>query len=255
MSLRGRVITWVRLLMTDNVLGIDVNRYRKNVPLVQAKIQGVRFLIGKCSERLAWVDPTYGYYKKAAKSRNLPFGGYMYWRVLYDAALQAKHFVNTLGETEFPPIIDVERYLNTFYGTNVPLKPINFNRAHLRIVLNEVERLTDRKPMIYTNFASWRTIMADDPIINEYPVWVANYGRTTPYLPMPLKEWTLWQWTSTYKIEGYYRGVDANYFNGNEAAFETWLESMKPPEPPEEFGFFFNFKGEDWEGLVKRTKE
>ena len=248
--------------MTDNVLGIDVNRYRVDVPLKQAKSQGVHFVIGKATEGETWVDPTYEPYKLESKNRNLPFGGYMYWRVIYDAAKSAAHFVDTLGDTELPPIVDMERYLNRIYGTNTPLRPISVNRNHFRIVLNEVERLSGRRPMIYTNFASWRTIMGDDPLIREYPLWVASWGRTVPYLPMPATQWKIQQFTANYRVEGYYRGLDGNYFNGNEADFEAWLAAMqpKPPPPPpppeqEQFGFFFEFKGEKYEGLVKKTEE
>ncbi len=247
--------------MTDNVLGIDVNHYRKNVPTKQAKSQGVRFLIGKCTEGLSLVDETYEPYKLESKNRNLPFGGYMYWRVIFDAAKQAKHFVDSLGDTDFPPIVDMERYLNRIYGTNTPLRPISFNRNHFRIVLNEVERLSGRKPMIYTNFASWRTIMGDWDLIRDYPLWVASWGRTVPYLPLPATQWTLHQFTSTYKVEGYYRGLDANYYNGNEADFEAWLAAMKPPPPPPpdtphpvEY-VHLEFKGEKWEGLLKKIEE
>ena len=244
--------------MADNVLGIDVNRYRVGVPLKQAKIQGVRFVIGKCSEGLSHVDFTYEDYKLESKNKSLPFGGYMYWRVVYDAAKQAKHFVDTLGETEFPPIVDVERYNNVYYGTNRPLRSIGANVNHLRIVLNEIERLTDRKPMIYTNFGSWQTLTGSHSMVNEYEAWVASWGqnRIAPYMPVPLKEWKVWQWTNIYKVAGYYRGLDANWFNGNEADFAAWLESMKPqppPPPPEQFGFFFEFKGEKWEGLMKQV--
>lgn len=243
--------------MPDYTLGIDLNHYRPNVPLKQAKIQGVRFVIGKCSEGLSWVDPTYESYKLESANKNLPFGGYSYWRVIYDAAGQAEHLVKSLGKTELPPIVDVERINNTVYGTNTPLRPISYNVNHLRIVLNEVERLSNRRPMIYTNYNSWQILMGNHPMINEYESWVANYGRATPYLPIPLKVWRLWQFTSTYQITGYSRGVDANWFNGNEADFEAWLKSMQPPPPPppapDQYGLFFEFKGEKWEGLMEQV--
>ena len=249
--------------MTDYVLGIDVNRYRPNVPLKQFKIQGGRFVIGKCSEGTSWTDPTYEPYKLESKNKNLPFGGYVYWRVAYDAVRQAKHLVDTLGDTEFPPIVDVERYNNVYYGTNKPLRSIGTNVNHLRIVLNEIERLTDRKPMIYTNFGSWQTLTGSHSMINEYEAWVASWGwnRTAPYMPVPLKKWTLWQWTNIYKITGYHSGVDANWFNGNEADFEYWLKSMNEPEPPpppppppiDWFELAFEFKDKLFEGLVREV--
>lgn len=249
--------------MADRVLGIDVNHYRPGVPLKTAKQQGVRFVIAKCTEGTSWVDNTFEGYKLESKNKFLPFGGYMYWRVIYDAARQAAHFVDTLEETELPPIVDIERYNNVQYGTSIPLRPIGTNVNHLKAVLVEIERLSKRKPMIYTNYNSWRVLMGDNPMINDYGLWVANYGRATPYLPIPATTWKLWQFTNVYKIAGYYRGVDANWFNGNEADFEKWLASMKPEPPPppppppppsdELFGFFFEFKGKKWEGLVKEV--
>jgi lysozyme len=218
--------------MTDYTLGLDLNHYRKNVPLKQAKAQGVRFLIGKCTEGEGYVDETYHPYKLEAKNKALPFGGYMYWRVIYDAVGQAAHYVSTLGDTEFPPLVDVERFNNVKYGTNIPLYSHNTNVNHLQIVLNEVERLTDRKPMIYTSKYAWEVLTGNHPMIGDYGLWVANYGRIVPLLPVGATDWILWQFTSTYKIIGYYRGVDANWYHGNEGEFEAWIESMKPPPPP-----------------------
>jgi lysozyme len=218
--------------MSEYTLGVDLSHYRKNCPLKQVKIQGGRFVIGKCTEGLSYVDETYESYKLESKNKYLPFGGYMYWRVGYDALKQAKHFVNTLGETELPPIVDVERFNNVVYGTNRPLYSVGAMVGHLKIVLDEVEWLTKRKPMLYTNYNSWSVLTGNHPLIADYPLWVANYGRSTPLLPIGAKNWVLWQFTSVYKVTGYYRGIDANWFNGNESIFESWLVSMKPKPPP-----------------------
>ena len=241
----------------EKTLGLDLNRYRDGVPIKIAKQQGVRFLLGKATEGTTWLDPTYKPYQLEAKNKFLPFGGYMYWRVIYDAVKQAKWYVDNLGDTEFPPIVDVERINNVKYGTNIPLRTHQQNINHLSIVLNEIERLTDREPMIYTNAYSWSTLTGNNALINQYEAWVANYGRTTPYLPKPLTKWVLWQFTSTYKIAGYYRGVDGNWFNGNEAELAAWLKSKSPQIPPVEenqFGFFFEFKGKKYEGLAREIQ-
>lgn len=247
--------------MADNVLGLDLSHHRAGVPIRIAKKQGVRFIISKCTEGTTHLDSTYEDYKLETKNKYLPFGSFMYWRVIYDAVGQAEWYAKKIGKTDFPPIVDVERYLNRVYGTNTPLRPISTNRNHLRIVLNVIEEKTGRKPMIYTNFASWRCLMGDAEFINEYECWVASWGRYPPYLPVPLKKWRIQQFTNVYKVEGYTRGVDANWFNGDEADFEKWLASMNgdtpplppPPPDPEQFGFFWEFKGEKWQGLAKKV--
>ena len=244
-------------MANDFTLGVDLNRYRVDVPLKTVKQQGGRFVIGKATEGTNWLDPSYKPYQMEAKNKDLPFGGYMYWRVIYDAVKQAKWYVDNLGDTEFPPIVDVERINNVKYGTNIPLRTHQQNINHLSIVLNEIERLTDREPMIYTNAYSWSVLTGNHPLILEYEAWVANYGRLLPYLPIPLKQWVLWQFTSTYKVAGYAKGIDANWFNGNEAEFAAWLKSKNPQIPPideNQFGFFFEFKGKKYEGLVREVQ-
>lgn len=53
-------------------------------------------------------------------------------------------------------------------------------------------------------------------------------------LPVGATEWTFWQYTNNYQVEGYPKGVDANRFNGNEAEFEKYVASLNgtPPPPP-----------------------
>jgi lysozyme len=225
--------------MTDYVHGIDLNRYRSGVSLKTAKQQGNRFVICKATEGPTWVDPTYKPYQAEAKSINLPFGGYIYWRYIHDAAKQAEHFVDNLGDVQFPPIVDVERYLNVKSGTSAtPIHSVVANRNHLKVVLDEIERLSDRRPMIYTNFYTWRSLFANWGLITDYELWVANWrSGHEPYLPSPATEWVLHQYTNKYIVQGYYRGVDGNWFNGNEASFEEqlnlWNPSPPPPPPPE----------------------
>jgi lysozyme len=217
--------------MTDNVLGLDLNDYRKGVPLRQAKRQGVRFVINKATEGTAdgWhvVHQTLEVYRKECELIGLPFGAYHYWRFIHDAVKQAQFYCEHLGEVQFRPIIDVERINNRRSGGG-PLVSVQANINHLRIVLNTVEDITGVKPMIYTNWATWNELFGNTDVFakEDYELWVANYGRTSPWLPTGFNDWVLWQWTSAYQIDGYYRGVDANYFNGNEEAFESYIADI-----------------------------
>jgi GH25 family lysozyme M1 (1,4-beta-N-acetylmuramidase) len=198
-------------------------------------------LLSKCTEGTAWVDGTYTGYQAEAKAKNLPFGGYVYWRFVIDAVKQAEHFVDSLGTVQFPPIVDVERVNNTKAGSKIhPIVSQSANVNHLRIVLNEIERLTGVKPMIYTNYASWYYLFGNHPMILDYELWVANwrsYGE--PLLPKPATTWKVHQFTASYKVDGYTPGLDANWFNGNEAKFaaqlEVWDKLWNPggPDPSE----------------------
>ena len=251
--------------MADYVLGLDLNRYRDNVPLKTAKGQGVRFLLCKCSEGTSYTDHTYGPYQVEAKARYLPFGGYLYWRFQFDAVGQAQYYVDHLGEVQFPPIVDVERYYNVKAGTKSdPIVSIQANRNHLQVVLNVIEDKTGLVPMIYTNYATWRALFGDWDIWDKHLLWVANW-RTghNPYLPFPQKRWLIHQFTNVYKVTGYLRGVDANWFNGNEATFEAqlaawdkeWNPTAPPPPPPDPDmqPIYIEFKGMRLVGEVKEV--
>jgi lysozyme len=210
----------------DYVLGLDLNHYREGVPLRQGKRQGVRFLLNKCTEGTSFIDHTYADYKAEAKELGLPFGGYMYWRFIFNAVGQAEHYCKVLGKTDFRPIVDVER-INNRKTDGSPIVSVQANRNHLAIVLRTIEDITGVKPMVYTNWATWNEQFGNWDLNGEYELWVANYGRSTPLMPRTFDEWVLWQFTSTYKITGYYRGVDANWFNGNEAQFEQYISDCR----------------------------
>jgi GH25 family lysozyme M1 (1,4-beta-N-acetylmuramidase) len=163
----------------------------------------------------------------------------MYWKFSVDAVRQTNYYLDNIGEVQFPPIVDVEREYNVRPGTNQPIVSVLANRNHLGTVLSLIEEKTGIKPMIYTNYASWLYLFGNWDQILNYPLWVANW-RTAgePYLPKPAVKYDLHQWTRLYRIAGYYRGVDANWFNGNEGDFEAYIDKYdklwRPAPPPEE---------------------
>jgi GH25 family lysozyme M1 (1,4-beta-N-acetylmuramidase) len=237
----------------DKVLGIDLNDYRKGVPLRQAKQQGVRFVINKATEgtESGWnlVHDTLEIYRADAKLLGLPFGAYLYWRFQFDAVEQAEFYCKHLGKVQFRPIVDCERTNNRGSGGG-PIVSTQANINHLRVVCEKIFEITGVKPMIYTNWATWKELFGNSTWFadNGYELWVASYGwwRTSPLMPIGFAAWRLWQWTSAYKIEGYYRGVDGNWFNGNDAAFEAYIaqiaklwnpEPEPEPEPPIEWTY------------------
>lgn len=221
--------------MTDYVLGVDLNDYRKGVPLKTFKQQGGRFVINKATEGTSLVHETLEIYRAEAASKNLPFGAYIYWRFIYDAAEQAEYYCEKLGKVQLPPIVDVERYFNR-NSNGSPIVSVQANKNHLKVVLDTIENKLNFKPMIYTNWATWNEQFGNWDLIKDYDLWVANYGRPSPWLPEPAENWVLWQFTNAYYIDGYSRGVDGNYFNGNEGEFEaqlqSWDEIWNPPPPP-----------------------
>lgn len=242
--------------MSDYVLGIDLNDYRKDVPLRDAKRRGVRFVINKATEGTeeGWhvVHSTLEQYRAESKELGLPFGAYHYWRFAHNAEKQAEFYLKHLGEVQFRPIIDVERTNNRRDGGG-PLVSVQANLNHLKVVCDVVEDRSGVKPMIYTNWATWNELFANSAAFKDYELWVASYRSGAPFMPVGFPTWKLWQFTSSYYIKddngylAYPRGVDGNYFNGNEGEFEAYLAEIDklwhpdapPPPPPAEKTFVF----------------
>ena len=89
---------------------------------------------------------------------------------------------------------------------------------------NEVWFRTGRLPIIYTRAGWWNQCTGNSTAFTDNPLWVANYGSSSPTLPAGWVQWTYWQWTSTGHVPGISGNVDLSYFNGNVNALgpPTW---------------------------------
>lgn len=135
-----------------------------------------------------------------AGKRNYARGAYHFFRSSKDPYLQAKNFIEAVGELrhiDLPPVVDVETI-----HSGCTRKELN---DKLSVWLKVVTEEYGRKPIIYTSEKFSKEILYED-IVSAYPLWVAHYG-----VPQPEREdWTYWQFTDravVYGIKGY---VDLN---------------------------------------------
>lgn len=61
----------------------------------------------------------------------------------------------------------------------------------LRLYLKEYERLSGRKPLIYT-YPYWAAAVNLPQEFAEYSLWIASYEKT-PRIPKPWADWVIWQ--------------------------------------------------------------
>ena len=212
----------VRLAIADHCKGLDLNHWRPNLDLKAAKQQGIRFIITKATDGDDFEDDWYEHYRDESKAKGLPFGAFHYWRANADPHVQAKWFYDHVGDDiDLLPKLDVEKYLN-----EGELPPAVAAQS-IHDTLLEIERLFERKAMIYTNRDSWQVLTANSPIIAAFPLWVASWtAAANPVLPIGASEWVFWQYTNNYRVEGYSRGLDADRYNGNEGEFEKYVASL-----------------------------
>lgn len=190
-------------------LGFDINHWKHPVPIKRLVEEGAKYIIGKVTDGTyysqKYIDMYQGW-KIDTKALGIPFGSFHYWRVTKDANRQADYYRAKSGLTDFPPILDVEKYFNLdFYSRYENARRLR--KCVERIKVNfEVER-----PLIYTSYWHWLELTGNADF-TDCDLWVANYGRIVPLIPKPWTRWVLWQYTKSYKLDG--KHYDANYSNG-----------------------------------------
>jgi len=219
----------------NRALGVDVSRWQKLVDWAAVKADGITFAFCKATESTNVVDPFLDENWAGMKAAGVIRGVYHFFRPAQDARAQAAHFAKSvpLEAGDLPPVADIEAHDNM---DNLSL----IKRAE--IFLLEVERLTGRKPILYTGAGFWNGHMVDragnpPPWAANYALWVANYtAAAQPLVPKGWKTWTFWQYTDRGSVKGVATPVDTNRFSGTEAELRQWLglevASPKPSAEP-----------------------
>jgi lysozyme len=238
------------------IQGIDVSHWQddKSTPqrmdFVKAKAAGANFVFIKVSER-GGMDQDFFINWKNAKLAGIPRGGYHFLRWDVSGLLQARIFCELLKEDpgELPPVADFEApFLDGKYPSN----------ALLAQFLEAVESITGKKPMIYTSPGFWNSYGKNkitgrfDASWSYYPLWIAHYTNApAPQLLEPWKSdnksWTFWQYSAVgdgLKFGAESKGIDLNWFNGDEDALRSFLQEQGAEVPEQQ-----NPQGSGSEGI------
>ena len=207
-----------------NVLnGIDISNWQTTLDLSDIKFD---FVIVKATEGIGFVDKSCDKFYQQAKSLGKLLGFYHFARPTNDAVAEAKFF-----------------YENTknYFGEAIPV--LDWEAEHKEDVgwalrwLNEVQRLSGVKPMIYmsesvVNAYDWSPVVAGD-----YGLWVAKYRDNVPDYNYdmsgagnaPTVKWwsgyAIWQWTSCGHLTGYSGSLDCDVFYGSKDAWKAYAKS------------------------------
>ncbi len=250
-----------------NAIGPDVSFYQDDQDTPEqinfAKMrQAAEFVIIRAGQNL-WPDPDFKYNWTEAKKANLPRGSYWFYDSRADPKRQAELWIETLdGDLgELPLFADFEEAYNG---------PYKGWRRWYDFLERLKELVNDNEVAIYTAFYYWRDnapSATTDPqnleYFHQYPLWIANYGVTTPSIPKPwgANEWLFWQFTEVgdgklYGVES--KGIDLNYFNGDvEALRDRFGLSEPPPTTGEKYLVQLSIRegpdgGEDVVGTLKQ---
>ena len=196
--------------------GIDVSHWQSEIEWAKVAQTGVKFAFIKATEFplnrvTVSIDLNMRANINGASQYGILWGAYHFFRTHVDPVIQARTFCESVGTfSSLPPVLDLE--VAGSKGTKLNEKVIYF--------LQEVERITNRRPIIYTSCGFWRSYMmynrrSDTDWARIYPLWVAHYTYAWPNTVYPWAGWDFWQYSDKGKLPGIKTAVDLNWFIGS----------------------------------------
>ncbi len=176
---------------------------------------GQSFAIVKATEDADFTSPTFAGDWQKLEAKGAIRGTYHYAQpstAAGDAVAEARWYVSKAGPMNkpghLPPVLDLEEH-NGMSTAQM--------QAWTRAWLDEVQKLTGRKPMIYTSAGFWNA-RVNSSAFGSYPLQVAHFtSDATPNLPVGWSNWTLWQYTESGTVAGIPAKTDHNRFRGTAA--------------------------------------
>ena len=196
--------------------GIDVASYQhpNGAPIDWNAVRGAghAFAYVKATEATTYTNPFFAGDWNGIAAAGLYRGAYHYTRPqlpLSTAVDQARYFVSRTGTmqgpSDLPPMFDLEET-----GGLAPNDLVNWSLTWMQ----EVERLTGRRPIIYTGFYFWKDTLGSTSALSSYRLWLPHYttAASTSLTPAPWGSWTIWQHSSTGSVPGIIGNVDMNRY-------------------------------------------
>jgi lysozyme len=199
--------------------GIDVSAYQHPVDWPAVASSGVYYAFAKATEGETFIDSSFASNWVNMRSAGIIRGAYHFFRPGKNPTTQANNFLKAIGSKldpgDLPPVLDLE-ILDGLSSSMVLDRAMQW--------LKVIEAETGRQPIVYTFPVFWEDKLGNPTQLNRYPLWVANFGTQTPYLPSAWKNWTFHQFSESGVIKGIQGNVDLNQFNGGHDQLQTLLK-------------------------------
>lgn len=213
-----------------NALGFDISNYEGLLDWSKAKQAGIQFAFIKCTEGINWYADSFKRNWEMASLNGILKGAYHYYKSAQDPVQQAEWFLNKTGVQPYAPT-NGDLQLAVDLEEMISFPPANFANK-VRLCLETIETETGRKPIIYTNFLFWASMMKLANWGDRYPLWIANprlnEGPTVPS-PWAPSNWLFWQYSwvgdpSKYGVPiGGKKAIDLDCFNGTIGELKEWV--------------------------------
>ena len=156
-------------------------------------------------------------------------GSYYYWHVKAGASKQANHYWESVKnfQIDLPPILDVEVFDNYSSANKVEIA------RQLLATIEGIEKLFNRKPIIYTRNNLWVGMVGDPDWGKNYLFWLAQYNLRIDYPSAKIIDnVVMWQYTDRLNVPGV-TPIDGNYWLKDEKALKDVIgDSYQSPITP-----------------------
>lgn len=161
-------------------------------PYRAMNIKPVRFVYIKATEGATFKDCDFKTNWREAGKANVQRGAYHFFRSSKDGEIQARNFIETVGKlrlNDLPPVLDIETIHRGCPKELLSQRVLQW--------LTAVEKEYRKKPIVYASSSFIRDNLSEE-IVNEYPIWVAHYGKSRP----EWEQWLIWQVSDKAVVRG-----------------------------------------------------
>ena len=206
--------------------GIDVTHHDGAIDWTSTASSSVKFAYVRVSDGASDPDARFAENWAGAADAGLLRGAYQMFRPSQDPTAQAQAFLaalepDPLGQHDLPPAV----MLANDGATTAKLA------SNLATWISLVEAATKRHVLIKTN-AFVGSPLGDT--FEEHPLWVMNYTKKCPSLPVGWDDWSFWQYTDSGSINGTPALVNSSRFNGSVQNLKDFVASSHKGETPED---------------------
>ena len=190
---------------SGNLSGIDISNWQGVVDFAKVKQSGIEVVYMKATEGNYYTDSYLSSNYNGAKSQGLLVGFYHFFRpsTTSNAKEQAAYFVNALKgknpDCRLALDLEVSGGLNRSELTSLA-----------EVFLEEVKLLNNKEVVVYTYSHFAKTNINSS--LNIYPLWIAEYGVTTPQNNGIWDSWIGFQYSSSGRVAGVNGNCDLNVF-------------------------------------------
>ena len=186
--------------------GIDVSSWQKNIDWEKVKADGIGFAILRCGygqDIKSQDDNTFKRNADECTRLGIPFGVYLYSYAIntQSAESEADHVLRLIKgyKLDYPVFYDLEDEKTTGKCSNKLIADMS------EVFCKKIED-AGYKVGIYANLY-WFNNKLTDTRFNQWDRWVAQYNKECQYKG----EYTMWQYSSSGKVNGISGNVDMNY--------------------------------------------